>query len=243
MNTSSSTIFDGNSTFTAQEAILLAAENASSPSPTTATNLTLLNRNDDTLENKILRFYLATVIIVFGLLGNLLTFLTIIRSDLRKVFPTLICFILNILFKSYVNKYLLVLLASDSELLLKLAIERVFHPGRINFCACFAAQYFWNLPIYISNLTILLLTLERLLAIVFPLNHLKVSVFDDFSHKQTQQYSHFGRWKIIVAMLLTATIINFNLLFVLENNDQNALVREKCTYNYDPQGHPFARVS
>jgi hypothetical protein len=126
--------------------------------------------------------------------------------------------------QNYLNKYLMVLLLSDTVLLVKISVERLFHPGRVNYRVCFLAQYFWNAPIYVSNLTIVLLTMERFFAILFPFTHLKVFMLllANLFVEIYFQYSHFGRWRLIWAMICFSLLVNFNLNFVLREENPGA---------------------
>ncbi|KAF7633661.1 G_PROTEIN_RECEP_F1_2 domain-containing protein [Meloidogyne graminicola] len=155
----------------------------------------------------ILQFILPSITTFVGVTGNLLTIITIVISGLLK---------------NYVNKYLIVLLASDSVLLLKVIAERIFKLGTRSYWVNFAGQYFWNVPIYVSNLTIILLTIERFFAVVFPIRHYK--------------YTQFHRWKIIVVMLIFSLLANFNLLLVIRKKNPEFITKSnpfKYYYNND----------
>ncbi|KAL3099552.1 hypothetical protein niasHS_003007 [Heterodera schachtii] len=156
--------------------------------------------------------YVPFAISIFGLIGNIGTFLTIVLSELKK---------------NYVNHYIMVLLVSDSVLLFDIFITPILRPDVINFWLCFAQEYVYNVTIFISCFSIMSLTVERFFAIVFPLKHLR--------------HSDCKRWKIIVAWILPIILLNFNLLFALkstENDTYTILVsssseeRVKCQYNY-----------
>uniref|UniRef100_A0A914HZU7 G-protein coupled receptors family 1 profile domain-containing protein n=1 Tax=Globodera rostochiensis TaxID=31243 RepID=A0A914HZU7_GLORO len=69
-----------------------------------------------TIGNEII--YVPFAISIFGLIGNAVAFLTIVLSDLRK---------------NYVNIYLLVLLCSDSVLLLDFFLQPLFRFDVLNF--------------------------------------------------------------------------------------------------------------
>ncbi|CAK5014454.1 unnamed protein product [Meloidogyne enterolobii] len=150
----------------------------------------------------ILQYIMPIFTAFVGVSGNLLTILTIVISGLHK---------------NYVNKYLIVLLASDSVLLLKIILERIFKFGIRSYWINFFGQYFWNVPIYVSNLTIFLLTIERFFAVVFPLKHLK--------------YTQFHRWKIILVILTFSFLANFNLLLVIRERNP-AYVNKNNPYKY-----------
>ncbi|KAL7071098.1 hypothetical protein ACQ4LE_010016 [Meloidogyne hapla] len=183
--------------------------------------ISLLSENNSTFYNKtfnnnifciqnasstniyfFLQFILPSITAAVGVTGNLLTILTIVISGLHK---------------NYVNKYLIVLLASDSALLLKIIAERIFKLGTRAYWINFLGQYFWNVPIYVSNLTIFLLTIERFFAVVFPLKHFK--------------YTQLHRWKIILVLLLFSFLANFNLLLVIRERNP-AYVNKNNPFKY-----------
>uniref|UniRef100_A0A914HZQ5 G-protein coupled receptors family 1 profile domain-containing protein n=1 Tax=Globodera rostochiensis TaxID=31243 RepID=A0A914HZQ5_GLORO len=111
--------------------------------------------------------YVPFVISVFGLMGNLLTFMTIVLTDLKK---------------NYVNKYILVLLGSDSLVLLNVFMRMFDNLDTVNFGLCVFVRYTWNTAIYVSNFAIISLTIERFFAIVYPLQHLRFSGLNRFNH-------------------------------------------------------------
>ncbi|KAL3093996.1 hypothetical protein niasHT_027324 [Heterodera trifolii] len=157
--------------------------------------------------------YIPFAISIFGLIGNLIAFLTIVLSDLKK---------------NYVNIYLLVLLCSDSVLLLDFFLQPLFRFDVFNFLTCAMTEYFFNLPIYVSSFSMISLTAERFFSVVFPLQHLK--------------YSQLNRWKLVFFWLIPLILFNFNLKFALKDTQNervailvqsSAEVNEKCAYDYD----------
>jgi hypothetical protein len=48
------------------------------------------------------------------------------------------------------------------------------HARTISFAACTAIEWFTSTAIYVSSACVVLLTAERFLAIVFPLEHMQV---------------------------------------------------------------------
>jgi hypothetical protein len=156
---------------------------------------------------------------------------------------------LSIFFKNYVNKYLLVLLVSDSVLLLTIVMQRIFNFRNINFGVCLIAQYFWNTPIWISNLAILLLTLERCFAIFFPLDHFQVRSNDEsiryYEKYNILQYSNFGRWQLLFIIISLALAANLNLFAVLHPEPDDIrpnMGTQKCWYVYERSRCPYAKV-
>ncbi|KAL3111215.1 hypothetical protein niasHT_011576 [Heterodera trifolii] len=157
--------------------------------------------------------YVPFAISIFGLLGNTIAFLTIILSDLRK---------------NYVNIYLLVLLCSDSVLLLDIFVQPLFRFDVLTFWTCAITEYLFNASAFVSSFSIISLTGERFFSIIFPLRHLK--------------YSNSGRWKLIICWLVPTLFLNANVLFFAlkntENDSYTILVQSsfgdnvKCVYDY-----------
>ncbi|KAL3096428.1 hypothetical protein niasHT_028664 [Heterodera trifolii] len=136
--------------------------------------------------------YVPFAISIFGLLGNTIAFLTIILSDLRK---------------NYVNIYLLVLLCSDSVLLLDIFVQPLFRFDVLTFWTCAITEYLFNSSAFVSSFSIVSLTGERFFSIIFPLRHLK--------------YSNSGRWKLIICWLVPTLFLNANVLFFALKNTEN----------------------
>uniref|UniRef100_A0A914H469 G-protein coupled receptors family 1 profile domain-containing protein n=1 Tax=Globodera rostochiensis TaxID=31243 RepID=A0A914H469_GLORO len=183
-------------------------------------NLTSNATDNSTLVVPGAVIYVPFAISIFGLIGNIGTFLTIVLTELKK---------------NYVNHYIMVLLVSDSVLLFDIFITPFLRPDVINFWTCFAQEYVYNVTIFISCFSIMSLTMERFFAIVFPFKHLK--------------HSGFNRWKVIVAWIIPIFIMNLNINFALkgtENDTFTILVsssseeRVKCQYNYAlPEAYHF----
>ncbi|KAL3109069.1 hypothetical protein niasHT_012631 [Heterodera trifolii] len=157
--------------------------------------------------------YVPFAISIFGLLGNAIAFVTIILSNLRK---------------NYVNIYLLVLLCSDSVLLLDIFVQPLFRLDVLTFWTCAITEYLFNASAFVSSFAIISLTGERFFSIIFPLRHLK--------------YSNSGRWKLIICWLVPTLFLNANVLFFALKNTENdpytILVQSsfsdnvKCVYDY-----------
>nr|CAD2159366.1 unnamed protein product [Meloidogyne enterolobii] len=173
-------------------------------STTTFDNRTLYN-NIFCIQNAsstniffILQYIMPIFTAFVGVSGNLLTILTIVISELcQQIFNCITCF----RFCSFI----------------KIILERIFKFGIRSYWINFFGQYFWNVPIYVSNLTIFLLTIERFFAVVFPLKHLK--------------YTQFHRWKIILVILTFSFLANFNLLLVIRERNP-AYVNKNNPYKY-----------
>ncbi|KAI1705546.1 7 transmembrane receptor (rhodopsin family) domain-containing protein [Ditylenchus destructor] len=131
--------------------------------------------------------YFYIIIVVIGLLGNIICIVTL-----------LFCKPLS---KNLVNKYLVVLLLSDT--LFNLWILAVFLNLRIitwKFWTCVVANHIYHGTVCASSNVIVLLTMERFFAIVFPLQHM--------------QYHHISRLKLVAIFLLPMQLwtIYFDLL-------------------------------
>ncbi|KAL3116484.1 hypothetical protein niasHT_006931 [Heterodera trifolii] len=153
--------------------------------------------------------YVPFVISIFGLIGNFLTFITIIKTNLRK---------------NYVNKYILVLLASDSLVLLSMFVRMFVNLDTVSFALCFSVRFTWNTAIYVSNFAIISLTIERFFAIVYPLQHLR--------------YSGLNRWKVICAWLFLLLLISCHHFFALRKTAHDSVTVQfsstgsfKCSYD------------
>ena len=119
--------------------------------------------------------YIPFIISIIGMVGNFMTFVTIVKTDMRKVVNKFLGFFKMIFFlKNYANSYILVLLCSDTIVLSQLFVRFWFEMMTVNFVSCALAQYIRAVAVYASNLAIISLTMERFFAIVFPLHHMRV---------------------------------------------------------------------
>uniref|UniRef100_A0AC35FS15 G-protein coupled receptors family 1 profile domain-containing protein n=1 Tax=Panagrolaimus sp. PS1159 TaxID=55785 RepID=A0AC35FS15_9BILA len=102
--------------------------------------------------------YILPSIIIFGVVGNVISLVAILHSRLRK---------------TAANQYLILLTAADSVFLLALLmIWAKLDYLAYNFCVLI--EYILQVASYVSSWSISVLTIERYLAIVHPLKHMRV---------------------------------------------------------------------
>ena len=117
--------------------------------------------------------YILPSIIIFGVVGNIISLVTILHSRLRK---------------TAANQYLIVLTAADSVFLLALMmIWAKFDYLEYKFCVLI--EYVLQTSSYVSSWSISVLTIERYLAIVHPLKHMRVSLSFDTLYIDEIQFS------------------------------------------------------
>uniref|UniRef100_A0AAF5PUR9 G-protein coupled receptors family 1 profile domain-containing protein n=3 Tax=Wuchereria bancrofti TaxID=6293 RepID=A0AAF5PUR9_WUCBA len=128
------------------------------------------NNSTANLENAGTDLYLfiLPVIVIFGLCGNVISLVTIFYSRLREISA---------------NLYLIVLTTSDSVFLLGLLLI-LFKLDFITYHFCVIIEYILSTSSYISSWSVAALTIERYLAIAYPLKHAR--------------YGHLDRWKMIL---------------------------------------------
>ncbi|KAI1715242.1 7 transmembrane receptor (rhodopsin family) domain-containing protein [Ditylenchus destructor] len=142
------------------------------------------------------------IVVVIGFFGNIICVLTLIYTKLLK---------------SSINKYLFVLLISDTLfnlwILGKIPREKI---EAWNFWGCAFVQYMFSSTMCASCNVLVLLTLERFFAIVFPFRHM--------------QYVHVNRWTVVFIGLLPMQlwILYFHLLPYIDPNSYTIFVNGKC---------------
>ncbi|CEF61204.1 G protein-coupled receptor, rhodopsin-like family and GPCR, rhodopsin-like, 7TM domain-containing protein [Strongyloides ratti] len=128
-------------------------------------------------------------IILFGLIGNILSLVTILHSRLRK---------------TNASAYLIVLTASDSLFLITLLLV-LFQIDFYSFYSCTLIEYLLSTSASVSSWSIAGLTIERFSAIVYPLKHVT--------------YGHIDRFKMIIFWLPIPFLYNLIYFVGLETNE------------------------
>ncbi|KAI1708582.1 7 transmembrane receptor (rhodopsin family) domain-containing protein [Ditylenchus destructor] len=129
--------------------------------------------------------YFYQIALKIGLLGNVLCIVAILFTKLIK---------------NAVNKYLLILLISDTLFILWIfARDQRLKMETWDFWTCTFISYMPSSTMSASSNILVLLTMERFFAIIFPLHHM--------------QYSHINRWLIMLITLLPMQI--YTLYFYL----------------------------
>ncbi|VDK87074.1 unnamed protein product [Onchocerca ochengi] len=150
---------------------------------------------DDNIEEKMgtdLYLFILPVIVIFGLCGNVISLVTIFHSRLREISA---------------NLYLIVLTTADSVFLLGLLLI-LFKLDFITYHFCVAIEYILSTSSYISSWSVAALTIERYLAIAYPLKHAR--------------YGHLDRWKMILFWIPIPFAFNLiQLISLIPYNDKN----------------------
>uniref|UniRef100_A0A0N5CDH9 G_PROTEIN_RECEP_F1_2 domain-containing protein n=1 Tax=Strongyloides papillosus TaxID=174720 RepID=A0A0N5CDH9_STREA len=128
-------------------------------------------------------------IILFGLIGNVLSLVTILQSRLRK---------------TNASAYLIVLTASDSLFLITLLLV-LFQVDFYSFFSCTLIEYLLSTSASVSSWSIAALTIERFSAILYPLRHVT--------------YGHIDRFKMIIFWLPIPFVYNLIYFAGLETNE------------------------
>ncbi|VDO51585.1 unnamed protein product [Brugia timori] len=126
------------------------------------------NNSTTNLENTGTDLYLfiLPIIVIFGLCGNVISLVTIFHSRLREANNLQIS----------ANLYLIVLTTSDSVFLLGLLLI-LFKLDFITYHFCVIIEYILSTSSYISSWSVAALTIERYLAIAYPLKHARVTLY------------------------------------------------------------------
>ncbi|CAD5231630.1 unnamed protein product [Bursaphelenchus xylophilus] len=98
-------------------------------------------------------------IVIIGLVGNIISLVTILNSRLKRITA---------------NQYLIVLTASDSVFLAAMILI-LFKVDYVNFHFCVVIEYILMTSSYVSSWSVVALTIERYIAIAHPLKHMKLS--------------------------------------------------------------------
>ncbi|CAD5225023.1 unnamed protein product [Bursaphelenchus okinawaensis] len=125
----------------------------------TTDNYTVYASEDEVFEDGNDYMLVLSSIVIIGLVGNIVSLVTILNSRLKKVTA---------------NQYLIVLTASDSVFLGGMILI-LFKVDYINFHFCVVIEYILMTSSYISSWSIVALTIERYIAIAHPLKHMKLS--------------------------------------------------------------------
>uniref|UniRef100_A0A0N4ZYA6 G_PROTEIN_RECEP_F1_2 domain-containing protein n=1 Tax=Parastrongyloides trichosuri TaxID=131310 RepID=A0A0N4ZYA6_PARTI len=134
-------------------------------------------------------YFVLPCIIMFGLIGNILSLVTILQSRLRK---------------TNASAYLIVLTSSDSIFLIILLLV-LFQVDFYSYYSCTLIEYLLSTSASVSSWSIAALTIERFSAIVYPLKHVT--------------YGHIDRFKMIMFWLPIPFLYNLIYFAGLESND------------------------
>ncbi|CAG9533131.1 unnamed protein product [Cercopithifilaria johnstoni] len=155
----------------------------------------LLNNNSTTNAEKTvteLYLFILPTIVIFGLCGNIVSLVTIFHSRLREVSA---------------NLYLIVLTTADSVFLLGLLLI-LFKLDFMTYHFCVAIEYILSTSSYISSWSVAALTIERYLALAYPLKHAR--------------YGHLDRWKMILFLIPIPFAFNLiQFISLIPYNDKN----------------------
>uniref|UniRef100_A0A0R3RQ53 G_PROTEIN_RECEP_F1_2 domain-containing protein n=1 Tax=Elaeophora elaphi TaxID=1147741 RepID=A0A0R3RQ53_9BILA len=139
-----------------------------------------------------LYLFILPLIVIFGLFGNVVSLVTIFHSRLREISA---------------NLYLIVLTSADSVFLLGLLFI-LFKLDFITYHFCVAIEYILSTSSYISSWSVAALTIERYLAIAYPLKHAR--------------YGHLDRWKMILFWIPIPFAFNLiQFISLIPYNDKN----------------------
>ncbi|KAI1700145.1 7 transmembrane receptor (rhodopsin family) domain-containing protein [Ditylenchus destructor] len=159
---------------------------------------------------------LFKVAVIFGFLGNVICVVAIWFTKLIK---------------SPVNKYLVVLLISDTLFNVWIIGDSMIYAiGTWNSWGCAFTRFMFTSTMCASSNVLVLLTMERFFAIVFPLHHM--------------QYNHMNRWTIILITLLPMQLYNiyFHLRPYMESTKAlttfNIDIKKLNNFEYKKCFHP-----
>ncbi|CAD6198022.1 unnamed protein product [Caenorhabditis auriculariae] len=145
---------------------------------------------DDVAADSAEHLYLVVLpIIAFsGIIGNIISLVTIFHSRLRRV---------------NANTYLIVLTAADSIFLLAVLLI-YYQVDYIAYKYCVSLEYVLMVASYVSSWSTAALTIERYLAIAHPLTHMK--------------YGHVDRTKIMFYWVPIPFVLNLFQFFALKES-------------------------
>ena len=103
--------------------------------------------------------YVLPFIVIFGVCGNIISLVAILHSRLRR---------------TAANQYLIVLTIADCAFLLGLTLIWT-KLDYISYETCVLSEYILQSASYVSSWSISALTIERYMAIAYPLKHIRVS--------------------------------------------------------------------
>ncbi|KAI1701898.1 modulator of levamisole receptor-1 domain-containing protein [Ditylenchus destructor] len=161
------------------------------------------------------------IVLVIGLFGNVICLVTM-----------LFCKALS---ENMINKYLLVLLLSDTLYCLwMVGLEHLYHRilslGSLDFWPCIIANFINHSTVCASSNVIVLLTLERFFAIMFPLQHMR--------------YHHINRLLLVLIGLLPMQLwtVYFDLQPYIHSEYTVAFETYCKELNYRGMLHPTSKV-